>query len=71
MARCSQGIKKCVPSGVAYTSVSRVQRNVNVGSELAHLVLHSSEPVEHDCSVTTRNIVNARLEHGGPNCDRY
>lgn len=30
-----------------------------------HLLLHTRKPIEHDCTVTSRNIVNTRLSDNG------
>ena len=36
----------------------------------AHLILHTSEPVEHDGPVTSGNVINAGLEETTSNCSR-
>ena len=38
--------------------------------QFTYLVLYTSEPVEHDSPVPSRDIVNTGLEHGRRNCDR-
>ena len=60
MARWSQGTKKCVPSVDAYVDC---ETYCGHGNNVFYLILHTLKPIEHDCSVTSRDIINAGATH--------
>ena len=49
--------------------MSRQLGNIDYGRALTDLVLDSAESIEHDGPVSTRNIIDRRLESRRTQCD--